>query len=376
MTIKYGIGRVLVSPEEYEQRYEDIKRFVAGISPEATLSIGRGEVTGEEVLNPAVRTSNFQQIGIGKPLVIEIYTIYTGNAPSRLFGGRPALLVTSGVKTPETFDAAPKAINLLKDNIKDYEYLLPGAFEKGSPYVYYSPSVVNPKTYVSFELNIDKFDETLFNAMDELFVFAAGIPVFAPAATHLLAGSTITKIFTKLGKVFLEDEPYLNNNLTLAFGDPVLPDFIADSILVCEDEFSEELDKYEIRLIGGGPGKQYLALVEPSTGKRYEGEASYLIAVIDGRVKDNLANFTPTLASAAILDQFYRPKDPQAEIVDAMKQAMSLYNDLEYNKKAQELKKKLKDLDPKSEEYKKLKAIFDGYNTNIKDEHFKVELKT
>ena len=40
----------------------------------------------------------FEPIGIGKPLSIEILTIYTGDAPKKFLGGKPDLLVVSGVR--------------------------------------------------------------------------------------------------------------------------------------------------------------------------------------------------------------------------------------------------------------------------------------
>lgn len=74
-------------------------------------------------MSPYDVTTDFEPVGIGKPLTIEIRHIYTGQYPKTRSFGRggqrrnQGMLVTSAMKSIATFDAAPRAVNFLTKNV-------------------------------------------------------------------------------------------------------------------------------------------------------------------------------------------------------------------------------------------------------------------
>src|SRR5690606_20142109 len=82
----------------------------------------------------------------------------------------------------------------------------------------------------------------------------------------------------------------------------------------------------------GGAG-QHVHLVD-ADGKPYDGDAPY--AIINLRATDlpKLKDFKPLHASAAILEQFYSSNEPSKEAVSVLKEALTIYSDLDYQKRA------------------------------------------
>jgi len=111
-------------------------------------------------------------------------------------------------------------------------------------------------------------------------------------------------------------------------------------------------------------------------GEEYRGDAPYAIVSLDGRKRDDLQSFAPTVASAAILEKFYGGEDTGGQVIGALETAMELYSDFTYHQKAQRLKEQLEALDPESESFEKdqarLEKLFSAYAGNIRQELFKV----
>src|SRR5690606_36440524 len=104
----------------------------------------------------------------------------------------------------------------------------------------------------------------------------------------------------------------------------------------------------------------------------YKGKAPYMIILLDGRKRDDLLSFSPTLASAAVLQKFYGPDSTTSELTSTLQEAMQLYNDAGYRAKGEKLKKQLKGLDKTSGDYEKLKALYEAYSMNIENETLKL----
>ena len=109
MAVSFVIADTLVSEEELSERHARgaIAPFQKALRDHrpATLEFSTGAVSTEDLApTPTPRglapsAPEFTPIGIGKPLSIEILTVYTGDTPSSgLFGrSKPDLLVASGV---------------------------------------------------------------------------------------------------------------------------------------------------------------------------------------------------------------------------------------------------------------------------------------
>lgn len=388
MGSSFVIGHKQVSAAELQEKSAlgSLKSLQTSVDPKARVAFSTGEVTRSAVTEPTPKAPGFTPIGIGKPLSIEILTVYTGDAPTKgFFSSSADLLVVSGVKAVETFAAQPKAINQLVPKIGDNQYLQPSAFDQGSPIVYYTPSVVNDTTLCSFQMVTDRFDQDILDQVASLFSQAGGLPIFAPQSAYLLAGSYLIKIAAKLGNALLDRGPFLSADLNLRFDTPDVPVSMAHNAVLFDDRNQSELAGYEVRYDGSS-----LKLVDPSSGKAYSGDAPYIIVSLDGRQRDALQSFTPTIAQASMLEKFYGSGDPGGAVLQALGSALELYNDFESRQKAEgyaktleELQQKITALDPSAADYAtrkatllesfaKTKTNYDAWRGRIEDPLFQL----
>lgn len=369
------VGNTLVKSEELHAKYGtgELTSFMKSISsnPNATLEFSTGLVTA----NDTRQTPGFTKIAIGKPLSIEILTVYTGKMPNvgflGILSGNPDLLVSSAVKSSQTFDVAPRAINQLVQKVSKFQYIEPSALTEGCPIVYYTPSLADDTLFCSFELVVNSFDDSTIKQISGLFKSAVGLPVFAPAAAYLIAGSVILNIFKDIGNALLKRDPFLRADLPLRFNTPGVPISFARAALLYNDEDSEEFKDYETGSSRIGPGRNRTSLFHKKTKEEYHGSSPYVIANIDGRKREGLDKFSPKLASAALIEQFYGAKDTTSQVINALNEAMELYNDFSFRQKVEAIKKQLDQLPQDSADYKVEKSLYDAYNENIRNDLFK-----
>ena len=65
---------------------------------------------------------DFKEIGVGKPLNIEIATGYTREY-KKFLGDRKDVIVVSGVKNSQTFQGTSRAINIKSEKVNEKKYL-------------------------------------------------------------------------------------------------------------------------------------------------------------------------------------------------------------------------------------------------------------
>lgn len=310
---------------------------------------------------------DFTPIGIGKPLSIEILTIYSGDAPGR-FLGKKDMLVTTGVKSIGTYESAPKAINQIVRKVTDNQYYEPSAFNQGSPIVYYTPALDMNTILCSFHLVADTFNENIFENVSNLLAKAGGIPVFAPASSILLAGSTLTSIASKLGKAIFETKPFFKGDFNIRLDTPGQIPTRAKYVLITDNKFEKEFINYKPTNVTIGDFNQ-IRLTNKTTNKEYSGDAPYILVSLDGREREDLKNFKPTHASAAIIEQFYGT-DTSSQSIEVVQDALMLYNDYHYFEKAKKQKLKLENLTEGTVAYKNAKLLYDTYSKNINSDIF------
>lgn len=376
MALLYNFGNTLVTEAEVAEKAHlgDFNDFmkVAAFNDNAKIEFRSGTVHLPQLFdNRSLGLPSFTPIGIGEPLSVEILCVYTGDAPQTFFGGRKDLLVVSGVKGVQTHGEAPRAINQMEEKIGDNQYLQPGAFTQGSPIAYYTPAVDISSTFCSFELISDSFKEETFNMVARLFSTASSLPVFAPQGMYLMAGSMIVRMAADLGSALLESAPFLKGTIPFRFDTPDVPISRAKQLVICNERDTQKLLGYAPGLIRDGNGNQRPALMDKATGRRYEGNAPYIIVSIDGRTRPELEDFAPRLASAALLEKFYG-QQREEQVVDVLDTAMRLYNDYNYHKKAVDLQQRMSLLDPTSEEFLKKEKLLRAYLKNIQLELFQV----
>ena len=260
-------------------------------------------------------------------------------------------------------------------NIKDHQYIKPSAFAEGSPIVYYSPAITSGNTLCSFHLIVDTFDDSTISAVGKVLGSAAGIPLFAPASAFLLVGASLLKMGAEIGKAF-ERSPYLEEDISLNFLTPGMPPIKAQAMIMTNNRHENEFNDYKIAVVGHQRRDKMMALVHKKTGRKYKGNAPYMIAVVDGRTRTELTDFAPRLATAALLDQFYPKGSVSSKIIETIENSLELSNDLHFRKKAKALQAKLATYPPDSKQYQNTKILLEAYLKNIRNELFKLKAET
>lgn len=309
-------------------------------------------------------------IGLGRPLCVQIIHVYTGDAPGRLFGGDPDMLVVSGVKGPETFNEAQKAINQLTPKVASNSYVSPGAFSKGTPVVYYSPALEANELNISFHLVAESFREKAFEQLGRLFDKAGNLPLFVPAQSKLIAGSAILQMAKRLGKAVFESKPFMEDNLEIRLGVGGFCNFESGIKLICEESKGDELmERCEIRRVNDRNRGENYFLFDKASDEKYKGDIPFLLINVDGSERKQFEGFKPKIASAALIRRFYG-EDVGEVGLQSLESALVLHNDLHYVNKIKGLQADLEkpDLDPALRtQYEELLA---AYRKNIQHQEF------
>jgi len=365
MAITYYIGSIPTYPEELRQKASQLSDFINN-KRAPFLEFRNGTIDRQEFQTLNSQANNaFSDIGLGKPLSIEIITSYAGDVPKKILGRRPEVMTVSGVKSHLDYAASARMINHIQARVQDYSYLEIGAFEKGSPIVYYSPALHSGTIFCSFELVADTFGKSFSKTLSRLFAHAGTLPIFAPAAPFLLAGSAASRYTGKaLHKIF-ESKAYLSDDITLRFDTPEIPMSIARQWLVCNQQDQKALMEYKPGLVDGPDGRQHTRLIHRKTGEIYKGKAPYIIASIDGRDRPELESFKSKVASASILERFYGSSNKMNVSLAMLEESLSLYNDFYYMKKIQKLKKSIRVMKKESDQDSEAELLLEAYIKNI-----------
>jgi hypothetical protein len=301
----------------------------------------------------------FLEIGINKPLTVEIRHIYTGQYPRSILGIGNDMLITSAIKSISTFNAAPRAINYLRTGQEKNGNIraLP-ANEQGTPLIFYSPALTEDNTVLTVEFIFDSFPDDLVAGIGDAFIAAAGIPIFADKSVPLLAAGTVIKLAARLTEKLVDGQPAFSVTEPLSFLRPGDNRPQQGFHLMTEDDFD---------LIGEGCefNPDTGEVIYKNGGKSYDGPHPYVIFSLDGTQVEKYSQFQATAASAALLKRFYHLGDGQQQPIDTLLEAVKLYNDWQYRNKADKANKELKSLKEGTEAYKKKKAEYDAYLANI-----------
>jgi hypothetical protein len=312
----------------------------------------------------AITVPGAAEIGTGKPLSIIMRHAYTGRYPKGLFGGtRSDLLVTSAVKDVfTTFNAAPRAVNMLRRRIPRKSTLAGiDATENGTPLIYYSPAVTQVSTTATIELSFDDYPDELVSRIGNAIVTAGGIPVFGPYGTVLIGVGLAMKLVSTVINSLTDSKPEFSISERLEFelpdGDPLTPGYR----VLCEPTFDPTPMTFKL-----GTG-----LINEN-GRPYDGDEPYVVLLLDGQKRDAFREFTPTAATAALLDRFLQQKDGSDVVITAIVDAVKLYSDFRFRREVDRLGAMLPK-DKESEDYKALKKKIDALLANIGEPLLKPE---
>ena len=219
--------------------------------------------------------------------------------------------------------------------------------------------------------------------------FVAG-PAGPVASTAVLAGSIVVDKAGQLGKVLFNSKTFLRTQIELRFDTPGFFAVEPGAIFAFDNKDRGEFAGFKPTLVDGATPQQHMVL-RNEAGQDYAGRAPYIILNLDGRRRENLADFKARAATSAILEQFVGSPDAGSQAVAILEEAMGLLNDATFREKAlatqtqlnavnQEIQVlKNKKTDPTSDEFKKktalqnaLQARLKAFNGNIRQELFKL----
>jgi hypothetical protein len=337
-----------------------------------TLDFKSGSLTDDNIITSLPKGDgeriDFVPIGLNKPLTIEIRHIYTGEYPKPTFFGKTKdMLVTTALKSISTYEAAPRAVNLIMKNVASFSNIrTPPATEKGTPLVYYSPAQTVPATILTLEIGFDEFPEEIFGMLSTALMKAAGIPIFVSQSIYLTAAGAIAKLVGEIGKRLFDSNPLFKATVPLNFLRPGEISPIADFRLIVEDSIQESaLQDLKVNEDG---------ILVDKKEKQFDGDFPYAVISLDGRENKTYEDFTATAAGAVLLEKFYNIKEGQEQPLEPLFEAVKLYNDLQFRKKAEGIAKQLESLNKESEEYKMKSEAYKAAVANILNDYLKPKL--
>jgi len=376
MGIWYAVGNALVSRDEMVEKVAlgDMERFrtaLASKPAEAKLDFTFGRASAENFLtafsDDEGKLIGFEEIGPGKPLTVAIRHVYVGDEPrDGIIFDKNDVLVTSAMKSIAAYKGQPRAVNFVRRNMaKGDSIRTVHATEEGTPLICYTPALTVKSSVVTVEVAFDEFDEELFETLQSAFSEAAGIPLFAPASGYLIGAGIVSRLIGRMGNAIFDSEAEFKQTEEITFVFPGSARAVARFALLLRDDAPQLILKdYEV-----GPEGKLVRIDDPK--KAYDGPEPYVVLVIDGRQSDEYKDFTPTAASAALLQRFYNVREGSAKPMGALLDAVKLASDMSFRCKAERLAERMKEADPGSDQYKALAAEREACIKNIVMEDLK-----
>lgn len=372
MAIYHSLGTALVTKEELLERRRELGELKAGGLKEIVFSTGSASLTAVSApvhsLAEDAGKVEFEPIGLGKPLTVRIASVYPGILPPAggLFGKKRGVMISSAVKSWQSFEAQPRALNILKQRAKKRETIEgPAATEEGTTLVFYSPALTDRSLILTFEMAFDNVDESFFTGIGQVFQSAGGLPIFASAQPYLLAAGVLFNLGGAIGNAIFDSRAEFQGTEELYFkvaGEEITPSGFA---LISRSPLDEvTLNSHFIRETG--------ELVDQSSEVPYSGDIPYVVVSLDGTEDKRLEEFTATAASAGLMKQFYNVREGSSTSSEILVDALKYYNDFRYRKEAQELQDRLSAAEDE-EKKKEIQAQLDAVLKNIQTPWFKPE---
>lgn len=281
--------------------------------------------------------TQFEPIGLGRPLTIEIRHVYTGRFPKKggLFGGDKDIALVSGVKDYSVFAASARALNLISRSVKARASLRGSAFEDGTPVILYSPAVMADSLTLSIEFAIDSFPGEFVQQVSRSLKALAGVPLMLPFSGYLMGAGEVARIAGDLGDGLFDGRPNFSITESINFDRPGSSVATADFRILSLDPLLAGQYRY----------KDEIGLVDAS-GAPYQGDEPYVVISLDGKARPHLESFAPTIASAAVLERFFAVKSGGSAAIDTLLESIKLGSDMRLRGQAEALKTQIAALQP------------------------------
>ena len=282
--------------------------------------------------DPARQVNPFQPIGPGLPLTIRLEAVYTGDAPSKALGGRPDMIVVSGVKDNEAdFNGVERALNQVIHKAEDHQYVTKSLFDIGTPIIYHTPSCTSNTVQFEVQLVADRFKEKAFKQIGESVSALNNVPLLFPVQSAMFVGNALVQVAGSIGKAVLNNgkkkRTYMAGKETINFHNEGTVNAESGVYLLCNEADEAELrDRYAPALVSDS---EYRLVDKQDQKTKYAGDKPYVLVSLRGGERLDLAHFQPTFASAEMLRDFYG-SDNHTEKATAV---LSLVNDYHFLKK-------------------------------------------
>jgi hypothetical protein len=302
----------------------------------------------------------FKPIGIGKPLIVRIHTLYPGIIEKGLLtGGEKSILVTTRIKDDITSDVPQRSLNHVFKDVKSGKALYATAATQGTELVYYTRAFVDKKLKFNIDIKLDKFNEKMLKDIGGLLSKAAGLPVFAMHAPFVLIGGKLLSLSGDFLNKILNKDSLLTYDFDIYDDIGGLPDSQSGWYIGANKEEMSYFKGCDITVDEGG--NTYLA----KDGKEYNGEYPYILCSIDGLKVKRYEGFKLAHASSSLLEQFYGKQEDEKNF-KVIEDMISLYNDYEYVKKIRDTEKSMDN--NSDEEKEKSQTLIEAYKANIENE--------
>jgi len=367
MPAYYAVGKSIVKEKDYLEVLGSgaFTRLSAQVrnNPSLTIDIGGQAVSAREVLRPTDTDGTpFEPIETGKPLTVEIRWVYTGNKPGK--AGKD-MIITSAFKSLATFNEAPRAVNLIRRRMRAQSDVKWAATDKGTPLSFYTPAMIEPTMFATFELAFDSFPDEIIDKIGDAIAKTAGIPLFAAQSIYFIAAGSLLKLASKAGHLLFDGKDVYKFSKEIAFAHPGSVPVRAGWMMLTQETIEDDF----LNDLQFGRGGQLLK----SDGKPYDGEFPYVVISLDGREVEAYKQFTPTAASAVLLDKFFGVQDGQIGAIDSVLDGLKLYSDYQFRLRAEKAQKELKDMKPDDPKYDKKQKELEALKANILTDAMKLQ---
>lgn len=336
-------------------------------------------------LVPTTTTVETKPIGFGRPLSIRILSMYAGQAEHR------KLLVSSAVRSHAVYDAAPRAMHYVFDDVPTDRLLKPSPTQNGSRFVYYSPAALDSVLDLELRFSFDDFDLDKVTKYLDVAASVAALPIFA-VGTSLggpagAAGGKALLFYAKKVLTFAFDAidgfiDYKNDwapTWTISLDprgglEPSQPGYV---LLYGDGEPAEVLapvngDLKDYQLLARS--KAYRVdtrngtVVYADQPDQIVLEEPYVLCYVNGAAEEELEGWKAAAVTAALTEKFFDQGGPNAGDLEEL---LTGFNDMYMARKYAEISKKMKGKQLSVAERKKFQAQRDAYLKNIQSDDVK-----
>jgi hypothetical protein len=333
----------------------------------------------------------FEKIGIGKPLLIKLESVYLG--PDKR--GKD-VLVTSQVKDPLSIAAGVMSMNMAKYDVKDRAIIDVGV-DAGSVVVYYSPAATDDVLNLAVNLKFDGFDVRRVQKIISAAAGVAGLPAFiaggalagpvgaasgqalveAASAGASLAVSIVDRLLDAKDMVSLDWELNLNDRThPLATAGWVLlyPETKRDSGKPTHwgsgytSTQSSQPGEVSLTVNGDeftiGDDGTLRSVDDPSTP--YRGDFPYAVISVNGHAETKLKKWKPAAVTAGLTARFLQQQSDD-KILDQVSDAFGAYSDVMILRDAKTISAEY-DAEKNAKKKAELKTKLDALIKSIQDD--------